>query len=192
MCLLNPSMLSFHFCRSQRQKIHRRQCMRSFCQCQLRYLLVFARPSLVGPKQSSSFRATVPSANTSKHISKLQKINFFPAFSSFSKGLTPLYSLNHLWLSSSLKAACPNSLQILPLLPLSMFQQPPIYPPQHPPAPDPSYGHLTTITSAQSNLLPSHILSFSLCPASLIPLKYFFQVGFLFPGHINSLLSKYK
>lgn len=167
--------------------------MRSFCQCQLRYLLVFARPSLVRPKQSSSFWATVPSANTSKYyILKLQKINFFPAFSSFSKGLTPLYSLNHLWLCSSLKAVCPNSLQILPLLPLSMFQQPPFYPPQHPHAPDTSYGYLTTITSAQSNLLPSRILSFSLCPASLIPLKYFFQVGFLFPGHINSLLSKYK
>ena len=125
-------MLSFHFCRSWRWKIHRRRCMHSLCQCQLRYLLVFACPSLARPKQSSSFQATIPSANTSKYYTfKLQKTNFFPACFSFSTGLTPSYSLNHLRLCSPLNPAHPNSLQILPLRALSMFQQPPNYPPQH-------------------------------------------------------------
>lgn len=166
-------MLSFHFCRSRRRKIHRRRCMHSLCQCQLLYLLVFARPSLVHPKKSSWFQATVPSPNTSKYYtSKLKKINFFPAFSS---GLIPLYSLNHLWLCTSLNPAHPNSLQILPLLVLSMFQQLPNYPPQHPHAPDPSYGHLTPITSPQSKLLSLPILSFSLLSSFTHSTKIFFS-----------------
>lgn len=151
--------------------------MHSLCQCQLQCLLMFACPSLVSPKQSSSFQAPVTSVTTSKYYtSKLQKMNLW--FSPLLLRLNIFVFLKSSLILLITDSAHPNSLQILPLLPLSISQHPPNYPPQHSTTPDPcpfNY-HYICIIQLIAPLLSSAL---GCCLPSLIPLRYFLLAVFL-------------
>lgn len=122
------------------------------CQFQLLCLLVFAFPSLVSPKQTSSFHAPATSVNTSEYYTpKLQKMNLWSSL------LLLLHRLNiFIFPKASLicliTELCISKLSPNLATPCSIHSNHPTVLPNTPPPQ--TLAHLTTIKSASSNLLP--------------------------------------